>query len=265
MSFRSESGSWTAQRIEAAVIGVPGVLSPERIRVRQSGERLFADLRLILQSNIPLEHAQSVIDLVEAKVHEVYPDADLVVHASPRTPDSADLVERVRSVSHRQNFQVHDVRAFEWKGKVNVTLDLELDPMLTLAAAHEEASRLEAEILNRIPEVNEVNVHVEPLVPRVESGNEAEPTPPGMEQRLLEIARETPALVDCHAVEIHPVGSSIVVSLHATLDPNLALTRVHEITEELELKFRRSFPQISKVNIHAEPREEPPGAALPAE
>ena len=70
----------TTRRIEEAVARVPGVLSPERIRVRQSGERLFADLRLILHSNIPLEHAQSVIDLVEAKVHEVYPDADLVVH-----------------------------------------------------------------------------------------------------------------------------------------------------------------------------------------
>ena len=100
-----------------------------------------------------------------------------------------------------------------------------------------------------------VNVHVEPLVPRVESGDETESTPAGMEKQLLEIARETPALVDCHAVGIHQVGSSIVVSLHATLDPDLALTRVHEITEELELKFRKSFPQISKVNIHAEPLE----------
>jgi cation diffusion facilitator family transporter len=246
----------TARRIEEAVSSVPGVLSPERIRVRQSGKRLFADLRLVLHSNIPLEHAQSVIDQVEDKVHEVFPDADLVVHASPRIPDSADLVERIRSVAHRRNFQVHDVRAFGRKGKVNVSLDLELDPALTLQAAHEEASRLEDEILSQIPEVHEVNVHVEPLVPGVESGNEAESAFAGMEQQLLEIAREAPVLVDCHAVEIDQVGSSLVVSLHATLDPNLALTRVHDITEELELRFRRTFPQISKVNIHAEPREQ---------
>jgi cation diffusion facilitator family transporter len=245
----------TTRLIQDAVARVPGVLSPERIRVRQSGKRLFADLRLVLQSNIPLEHAQSVIDQVEDKVHEVFPDADLVVHASPRIPDSADLVERVRSVAHRGNFQVHDVRAFERKGKVNVSLDLELDPALTLQAAHDEASRLEDEILHQIPEIHEVNVHVEPLVTSVESGNEAESEFAGMEQQLFEIARQAPALVDCHAVEIDRVGSSLVVSLHATLDPDLALTRVHEITEELELRFRRTFPQISKVNIHAEPRE----------
>lgn len=244
----------TARRIEEAVAAVPGVLNPERIRVRQSGKRLFADLRLVLQSNIPLEHAQSVMDQVEDKIHEIFPDADLVVHASPRAPDSADLVERVRSVAHRRNFQVHDVRAFERKGKVNVTLDLELDPALTLQAAHEEASRLEGEILGQISEVHEVYVHVEPLVPKVESGEEAQSTFAGMEQQLLEIARQAPALVDCHAVEIDRVGSSLVVSLHATLDPDLALTRVHDITEELELRFRKTFPQISKVNIHAEPR-----------
>jgi divalent metal cation (Fe/Co/Zn/Cd) transporter len=31
--------------------------------------------------------------------------------------------------------------------------------------------------------------------------------------------------------------------------------RVHDITEELEFKFRKAFPQISKVSIHAEPQQ----------
>jgi divalent metal cation (Fe/Co/Zn/Cd) transporter len=75
-----------------------------------------------------------------------------------------------------------------------------------------------------------------------------------MEEQLLDIARETPGLLDCHALEAHEVGGNVYVSLHATLEPDLALTRVHDITEDLEFRFRKAFPQIFKVSIHAEPK-----------
>jgi divalent metal cation (Fe/Co/Zn/Cd) transporter len=75
-----------------------------------------------------------------------------------------------------------------------------------------------------------------------------------MEKKLLVIARETPGLVDCHALEAHRVGGNVLVSVHATLEPDLALTRVHDITEDLEFRFRKAFPQILKVSIHAEPK-----------
>jgi divalent metal cation (Fe/Co/Zn/Cd) transporter len=42
--------------------------------------------------------------------------------------------------------------------------------------------------------------------------------------------------------------------MHCTLEPNLSVARVHEITDELEFKFRKAFPQISKVSIHPEPK-----------
>lgn len=71
----------------------------------------------------------------------------------------------------------------------------------------------------------------------------------------MTIACGTPGVLDCHAVEAHRVGSNLLVTLHCTLDPHLSVTRVHEITETLELKFRETFPDISKVSIHPEPRE----------
>jgi len=241
-------------QIAAALASVPGVLNHERIRVRQSGQRLFVDFQVMLESNIPFEHAQSVVNLVEAKVHELFPTADVVIRAAPRQPASGDLVERIRSIAHRGNFQVHDVTAYEVKGRVNVNLDLELDPALRLDAAHDQASRLEEEIKREVPEVSEVNVHIEPLTKRVEPGDEPRLAREVMEKKLLKIARATQGVVDCHAVEAHQVGANILVSLHATVEPDLSITRVHDITEELEFKFRKAFPQIFKVSIHAEPK-----------
>jgi cation diffusion facilitator family transporter len=240
-------------RIAEAVSRVPGVLDHSRIRVRQSGNRLFVDLRLMLESNITFEHAQSVVAAVETTVHELFPTADVVVHAAPREPSSEDLVAKVRSVAHRSNYQVHDVWAYELDRGINVNLDLEVDPALTLQAAHEQASDLEKEIKRELSEVNEVNVHIEPLTKRVESGNQAMLDQSAVERKLLEIARQTPELLDCHSIKAHHVGQNVFVRMHCTLEPTLDVARVHDITEELKFKFREAFPQISKISIHAEP------------
>jgi len=137
---------------------------------------------------------------------------------------------------------------------VNVSLDLEVDPSLRIDSAHDQASRLEAEIKSALAEVSEVNIHIEPLATAVQSGSEQPLNRNAMEKRLMKIARETPGVLDCHAFEAHQLGENILVSLHATVEPDLSVTRVHSITEELEFKFRQAFPQILKVSIHAEPK-----------
>ena len=230
----------TSALIGAAVERVTGVLSLDRIRTRESGSRLFVDLRLTLASNISLEHAKSV--------------ADVVIHTTPQEPSSGDLVAKIRAVAHRQNFLVHEVSAYEVNGRVNVHLDLEVDPQLSLAEAHDRSTQLESEIKANLPEVNEVNVHLEPLPVRVETGNEAPIDHLAVEHKLEELARETPGVLDCHSVEAHQVGGNVVVRLHCTLKPELPIAKVHDITETLEFKFRQAFPQISKITIHAEPQ-----------
>jgi divalent metal cation (Fe/Co/Zn/Cd) transporter len=245
----------TSTLIAETVARVPGVLSLDRIRTRESGSRLFVDLRLTLADNIPLEHAESVADVVEAEVHRLFPTADVVIHTTPREPSSQDLVAKIRAVAHRGNFLVHEVTAYRVDGRVNVHMDLEVDPQLSLAEAHDRSSQLESEIEANFPEVNEVNVHLEPLLAKVETGKEARLDISAMERKLEELARETPGVLDCHSVEAHLVGANVVVRLHCTLPPDLPIAKVHETTEALEFKIRQAFPQISKITIHAEPRE----------
>jgi len=243
-----------SERISAAVSRVPGVLNPERIRVRQSGNRLFVDLRLLLQSNIPLEHAEAVATAVETEIRRLYPLADVVVDAVPQEPARGDLVERVRSIAHRANFQIHDVTAYWIKDRVNVTLDLEVDPSLRLDAAHDQATHLEDAIRRDLPEVDNVNVHIEPLRKRVPTASEAPLVQAGMEKQLLEVVRNTPGVLDCHQLEAHQVDAGVVVTVHCRLRPGSSVMEVHDTTERLELRFREQFPQISQVNIHAEPQ-----------
>ena len=232
---------------------VPGVVAAERVRARQSGGRLFVDLKLRLASNIPLEHAQSVADRGESAVHTAFPNSDVTIHPEAHTPPPEDLIEKNLSVAHRHNFQVHDVTAHSIGGTVHVDLDLEVEPSLTLERAHEEATRLEESLLDAVPAVGSVTVHIEPRPRVVEPGREALEELPKIERKILQIARQSEGVHDCHSVTASRVGESVLVSLHCTMDGNLPIAQVHDITEQLKLRFRSAFPRIQRVNIHAEP------------
>jgi len=253
-SLVDASPEGSSSRIAEAVSRVPGVLRLDRIRTRQSGPRLFVDLRLALHSNTALEHAKAVADLVESSVHQLFPDADVVIHTTPSDPPTGDLVEKIRSIANRKNFQVHEVTAYEVKGCINVILDLEVEPSLRLDTAHDQATALEQDIKRGLPEVCEVNIHLEPFTKNVEAVNAVQLTPAELQSKLTEIAREIPGVLDCHDIEAHQAAENVFVRCHCTLLPALPIARVHDITEELEFRIRRAFPHVLRVNIHAEPK-----------
>jgi divalent metal cation (Fe/Co/Zn/Cd) transporter len=113
---------------------------------------------------------------------------------------------------------------------------------------------LEQDIKQGLPEVCEVNIHLEPLTKNVETVNPVQLTSAELESKLAEIAREIPGVLDCHDIEAHQAAGNVFIRCHCTLLPALPLARVHDITEELEFRIRRAFPQVLRVNIHAEPK-----------
>ncbi len=178
----------------------------------------------------------------------------MVVDTAPHIPSPDDLVERIRSIAHRENFHVHDVTVIEATGRAHINLDLEVDPALELTAAHERATSLETLIRRELPNVHDINVHIEPLWRSVERAEDAPRIlQADMERALREVVRSTPGVIDCHSIEAHRVGDEVVVTVHCTLQRGLSVERAHDITEDLELKFRERFRQDITVNIHAEP------------
>jgi divalent metal cation (Fe/Co/Zn/Cd) transporter len=57
-----------------------------------------------------------------------------------------------------------------------------------------------------------------------------------------------------HEIILKKAGSRINVSCHCTLPDALPLSRVHDISTELEIRFKQEAPELFKVLIHTEPR-----------
>jgi len=158
---------------------------------------------------------------------------------------------------------VHDIAASQQGRQLFVELHLEVDENLSLRDAHNRATELEKAIV-RLGSGDfkmDVNIHIEPLGRHI-----ATPDIGAGEMRQLEMAVESfvnhlqrnyDELINCHEVRVRQVERKILVSCHCTMDGNLPITLIHDVTAALEDRIRERFPQIARVTIHPEPPDGP--------
>ena len=236
-----------------AVSKVAGVLEVDRVRIRRAGNRYFADLSIGLARNVTFQRSEQMAGAVTESVHDILPDADVVVHSVPREQYGENIFDRIRGVAARHNLNVHDVSVQDLKGRLHVEQHLELDERLTLLEAHDRVSFLESEIRQDVPEISSILTHIESEPATIESGDEVV-RDPGLERRLKAVAAEFPEIVDMHDVTFKRVRDRLYVSCHCTFSDNLPLSRVHDIQTELEIRFKQDAPELFRVLIHPEPQ-----------
>ncbi len=240
-------------KIISAVSRVDGLLEVDRVRIRRAGNRYFADLSIGLSRNVTFQRSEQVADAVTDAVHNVLPDADVVVHSVPRALNTENIFDRVRAVATRNNFNVHDVSVQNLRGHLHVEQHLELDERLSLKEAHDRVTLLESEIRHDVPEISSILTHIESEPATIEPGDEMV-RDARLEKRLKVIAGEFPEILDMHDIQIKRVRGRLYVSCHCTMSDDLPLTRVHDISTQLEIRFKQEAPELFRVLIHPEPR-----------
>jgi len=239
-------------RIIGEVERVESVLDVDRVRIRRAGNRYFADLSVALRRNVTFQKSEQVAEDVAEAVHRVLPDADVMVHSIPRAPRGENLFDRIRGVAARSNLSVHEVSVQDFGGFLHVEQHLELDEGMPLKEAHDLVTRLESDIRAEVPEISSILTHIESEPAHVEATDEIRD--PRLEGRLRRIADQFPEILDMHEIILKKAGEHVNVSCHCTLPDTLPLSRVHDISTELEIRFKHEAPELYKVLIHTEPQ-----------
>jgi divalent metal cation (Fe/Co/Zn/Cd) transporter len=158
-------------------------------------------------------------------------------------------------IARNRGLAVHHVTVHDIADQLSVSLDLEVDGRLTLAAAHEIADSLEEAIAAELGTAVEVETHIEPLQPSRMLGREAPPERlRAVQIALSEIAAEGRMIRDIHDVRVRETDAGEIVNFHCRVDPSLTVQAVHERVDELERELKRKSPSIKRVIGHAEPR-----------
>ena len=230
-----------------------GLLEVDRVRIRRAGNRYFADLSIGLARNVTFQRSEQVADAVTPAVQGVLPDADVRGSIRWRAPARREnIFDRVRAVATRNNFNVHDISVQDLRGRLHVEQHLELDEQLSLKEAHDQVTRLESEIRRDVPEISTILTHIESEPATIETGDEIV-RDAMLEKKLKAVAAHFPEILDVHDVEVKRVRDRLYISCHCTFADELPLSRVHDMSTELEIHFKQKAPGTVS-------RADPPGA-----
>jgi cation diffusion facilitator family transporter len=243
------------QRIALAVGRTEGVLGVDRVRLRRAGQRYFVDVNIGVSRTASLEEAHATSNRVERRIAEIVP-SDVVVHTEPRARSGENFLETVRATAQRRGLSVHELSAHQVDGRLFIELHLEVDEHSSLREAHRLATELEHDLLREADSNASINIHIEPLGAHIAGGEEMKELAIHVRDFINGLAAEFHELADCHEAHVRFVEHKILVSCHCSMNGNLPITQVHDVTAAVEDRVKERFPQIYRITIHPEPSDE---------
>lgn len=240
------------QSIVRAVEHIEGVIEPERVRVRRSGNRVFADLRVAVPRFDTAEHIELLVQRITAAVKAVVPGADVTVRTIPRQVLGESIFDRIRGVAALNNVTLHDLSVQQEQGGLRIEQHIEVNESLPLVEAHRFVCELEEQMYRAAPEVSNVLTHIESEPATIEASATIE-----QDRRLQEllrgVARTLPEIIDIHEVSVSRMGDHLHLSCHCTLPDALPMHRVHAVITALEDRLKLERPEVDSMLIHPEP------------
>jgi cation diffusion facilitator family transporter len=240
---------------QAAARDAIASLGPEieldRLRLRESGGRYFADVVVAIPPGRAVVEAHAAADDVEDAVEQVLPDSDVVVHVEPRRR-GLTLRDRVLAIalSEPTVSEAHDITIFDHGDQHSVSLHLKLPADSSLANAHEVAERVEHAI-GELPRVSDVRTHLEPL----EQPIAADPTAGNNSAALqtIKMVVERYAHTPARDLRLLPTDEGDVLFITVSVGPTASLEQAHRLASGLEEELRQELPSIADVVVHTEP------------
>jgi cation diffusion facilitator family transporter len=240
-------------QLRDAIEGMDGVREVRSVRIRKSGPHLIGDASIATGRMLSVEAASALANDVKAKASSVLPGLDLAVAVEGQAQQS-DLVERIHAAAARNGGvrDLHNVTVErEADGSLHLTMHAKLPGDQTLARASRTSRSLERTIRAELPEVNRIDVHLEPMEPQVVPGQDVTARNAKLASQMRKIVESHSEVRRCVDVELSNRHGRIYAHVVAEVNGEITLEHAHRIESELEETIRRELPEVQEVVTRA--------------
>jgi cation diffusion facilitator family transporter len=240
------------QAAERAIEGLGEDIDLDRLRLRESAGRFFADVVVRVPPGQAVVEGHHAADMVEGALERALPGSDVVVHVEPRRR-GLDLRDRVLAIALAEPLvkEAHDIAIFEQHGGTSVSLHLKFPAELDLRSAHETAERVEREIRGR-PGVADVQTHLEPLERPLRARSEPSVQNAELADAVARVVRENTGRAP-DSLRLLSTDAGYVLFLTLSVAPDESLSEAHRLASELEDELHQCIEGIADVVVHTEP------------
>lgn len=236
---------------------VEGVEEVNTFRIRSTGSRIFIDMTIFISRIIPFSRAHEITDAVERNIKEIAENADIVIHAEPIETENETINDKIKMIVNEFGMRSHDIFSHKIDNEIFTELHVEVESTNDMVVAHDLITRIEENIIEKIPVISHVKIHID------EPGDVVFETI-DITERSGELIREANRILEkvkevnrYYEIKVINTAGKIRVSLSCQFDPALSFEEVHDLVTLLEsriyLNLKEQNPNITNVIIHAEP------------
>ena len=237
------------EQLREAIQAVNGVREVRSVRVRRSGPNLIGDASIATGRMLSVEAAGTLVDDVKSRARMALPTLDLSVLVEGQE-QRGDLVERIHAAAARDGAvrDLHNVTVErETDGSLHLTMHAKLPGDITLARASKTSQALERSLRTELPDATRIDIHLEPMEPKVVSGQDVTARRAQLAQRMKEIVESHPEVLRCTDVELSDRHQRIHAHVVAELAGDMSLEQAHQVETKLGEMIHRSLPEVHEV------------------
>jgi divalent metal cation (Fe/Co/Zn/Cd) transporter len=238
-----------ADKVREAIVSTKEVCRCEDLKIRKAGDKTFVRATVQIPDYLGLEQAHDLTSKVEADIRKILGNAVITIQTKPCEMDTEKLVEKL-STEVRGVKEVHEINVAYTDGKLYVTLHAYVDPKLSVEEAHEIAEKIEERINQKIRDVEDIAVHIEPFSLGERKGAAVN------EDEVRRIVHRTADSYQ-HAFRIKGVvtfvaGRQRFINVDCSFTKQISIEEAHKIASKIEGEIREHFLETT-VTVHVEP------------
>ena len=147
---------------------------------------------------------------------------------------------------------VHDLKTRHIGRNVLADLHIEVSPRLSVTDSHHISSRVQEAIQQRVGNVAEVQVHVEPEGERLRQNQKIPVIPDDVvEEQIKQLAYSIERILGLHGLKIRRRGQDLQVDIDIEVDPQMLVSESHALAKKLRHKIMQ-IDNIKEVMVHVD-------------
>ena len=249
--------------VQQAANETEGVLRSDDIKMRRVGNEIFVEATIALHAEISFESAHDISAKVENNIAKSLSDSGL--HVKPRNitvhfepmlgvdmqpelviESAASQVTGVRGVHNVIISKIANSHSMD------ASLHIQVNRSATLGEAHSIANAVEDSIKKQLTAVENITVHLEPVMPDVVG---MEPIADSTMHDFIRkaILGSASGVKNVDRIGIYRTAQNILkIDVNCSFSSEMTIEQIHERVSEIEKDIRIKYPG-SIVTIHAEP------------
>lgn len=241
------------KKIQKEIVRLKKECECENLKVRKTGEKIFAEATLKVPNHVSLEEAHDITARIEANLKKALGKVDITFHIEPAKPSGIPIKKLVEKIATEVNGvkEIHEVTTAYLDGKLYVTLHARVNPDLSVTAAHEIAEKIEKKIKEKIADVENLTVHIEPFDVKEQKGSAVKEE--DVKRVIYDAAKHYLKVLRIKRIVTYIVDKKRYINIDCYFVKHVSIAEAHQIVSKIEENIKENFAE-TVVTVHTEPQ-----------